>query len=149
MTIEMLRDYPQYTDRVIQWLNNEFGNENSENFYRGIVEHSLVENQMPITFIALENEELLGTVGVWRGDLLSRQDLFPWLSALVVNPKYRNKGIGQELQKYVLQYCKLKGIKEVFLYTDLINYYEKSGWVIIDSAYEYTGHKINIYRHSI
>ena len=149
MTIGMLRDYPEYIDTVIQWLNHEFGNENSRNFYKGIIEHSLTEEQVPITFVAVENEELLGTVGLWRGDLLSRQDLFPWLSALVVNPEYRNKGIGQELQKYVLNYCQSKEIREIYLYTDLIGYYEKSGWNLYDTGYEYSGNKISIYQYHI
>lgn len=45
MAIGMLRDYPEYIDTVIQWLNHEFGNENSGNFYKGIIEHSLTEEQ--------------------------------------------------------------------------------------------------------
>ena len=149
MTIGMLYDYPEYTDTVIKWLNREFGDEKRFHFYKGIIEHSLEENRIPITFVAFDSGVLLGTVGIWRGDLLSRQDLFPWLSALVVNPQYRNKGIGQMLQKFALQYCQSKGIKEIFLYTDLVGYYEKSGWVLFDSGYEYSGQKITIYRHGI
>lgn len=149
MKIEMLKDRPEFVETVIEWLNNEFGNSNSLKFYQGIIEHSMVENQLPITFIAVENDILLGTVGIWRGDLLSRQELYPWLSALVVNPNYRNKGIGQRLQKYVLEYCKMNGYKEVFLYTDLHNYYEKSGWIPFDKGYEYTGNEVCIYRQSL
>ena len=149
MKIEMLKDYPEFVEEVIEWLNNEFGNGNSLKFYQGIIEHSLVENQLPITFIAVENGVLLGTVGIWRGDLLSRQELYPWLSALVVNPNYRNKGIGQSLQKHVLEYCKMSGYKEIFLYTELDGYYEKSGWIPFDKGYEYTGSEVCIYRQSI
>lgn len=116
MIIKSLGECPQFINTVIDWLNDEFGSESSRDFYKGIIEHSLIENQIPITFIAIENDTLLGTVGIWRGDLLSRQDLFPWFSALVINKNYRNMGIGQELQKYVLEYCKLKGMKELFLY---------------------------------
>ena len=149
MKIEMLKDYPEFVEEVIEWLNNEFGNRNSYKIYQGIIEHSLVENQLPITFIAVENGILLGTVGIWRGDLLSRQELYPWLSALVVNPNYRNKGIGQSLQKHVLEYCKMSGYKEIFLYTELDGYYEKSGWIPFDKGYEYTGCEVCIYRQSI
>lgn len=127
MIIKLLRDCPQFVNTVIDWINDEFGNESSRNFYKGIIEHSLIEDQVPITFVAVENDILLGTVGIWRGDLLSRQELSPWLSALVINPRFRNVGVGQELQKYVLEYCKSKGMKELFLYTDLVGYYEKSG----------------------
>ena len=113
------------------------------------MEHSTKENDLPITFVMVENDELLGTVGIWRGDLLSRQDLYPWLSALIVNPKYRNRGIGKELQNYVLEYCRKKGYKEVFLYTDLKNYYEKNEWVQFDLGYEYSGSQVTIYKHQV
>ncbi|MCF2642150.1 GNAT family N-acetyltransferase [Roseburia hominis] len=139
----------QFKDLVIQWMNEEFGNDKSYKFYKGIVEHSTKENDLPITFVMVENDELLGTVGIWRGDLLSRQDLYPWLSALIVNPKYRNRGIGKELQNYVLEYCRKKGYKEVFLYTDLKNYYEKNEWVQFDLGYEYSGSQVTIYKHQV
>ncbi|MDD3252452.1 MAG: GNAT family N-acetyltransferase [Lachnospiraceae bacterium] len=149
MKIEQLREHPQYIEIVIDWLNEEFGNTKSRNFYQELIKHSLTDNQLPITFVALENDVLLGTVGIWRGDLLSRQELYPWLSALVVNPRYRKSGIGQELQKHALQYCQSKGIKQLYLYTELNGYYEKSGWVSFDVGYEYTGGKVAIYKHSI
>ena len=145
--IEMLKEYPEYIDTVIDWLNDEFGNDNSRNFYKGIVEHSLLDDKLPITFIAIEDGILLGTVGIWRGDLLSRQELFPWLSALVVNSNCRNNGIGQKLQEHVLNYCKSNGYKEIFLYTDLVDYYEKSGWILFDKGYEYVGSEVCIYKH--
>lgn len=147
--IKALGECLEHKDTVIEWMNNEFGNATSYNFYRDIVEHSMKENQVPITFVMVEDGELLGTVGIWRGDLLSRQDLFPWLSALIVNPKYRNRGIGIELQNYVLQYCKEKELKEIYLYTDLENYYEKNEWIKFDVGYEYSGSRITIYRHQV
>lgn len=149
MKIGMLRDYPQLIEEVIEELNTNFGDKNSKNFYRGIVEHSLKENELPITFVAVENDVLIGTVGVWRGDLLSRQELYPWLSALVVNVDYRNRGIGQELQNHVIEYCKSRGYKDLYLYTDLEGYYEKNNWKKIDSGYEYTGNKVQIYKQSL
>lgn len=51
----------------------------------------------------------VGTVGLWRIDLLSRQDLCPWLSALFVKEEYRSKNIGQELQLFLIDYCRKKG----------------------------------------
>lgn len=143
----MLKEHPKHIDTIIDWLNNEFGNDNSKNFYKGIIEHSLIDNQLPITFIAIENGVLLGTVGIWRADLLSRQEIYPWLSALIVNPNFRKKGIGEKLQKYALDYCDSMGYSEVFLYTDLAGYYEKSGWIAFDKAYEYSGNEVCIYKY--
>lgn len=97
----------------------------------------------------MENGLLLGTVGLWRADLLSRQELSPWLSGLVVHPDHRKSGVGQELQRYILEYCKARSMKELYLYTDRSGYYEKSGWVAFDTGYEYSGGRVCIYRHSL
>lgn len=147
MKIDLLANNLENKETVINWLNEEFGIENSKEFYRGIIEHSLKEGQLPITFVAIENEEVVGTVGIWRGDLLSRQDLFPWISALVVRKDYRNKSVGQKLQKFALDYCSSQNYKEVYLYTSIENYYEKMGWKFIDEGYEYSGDKIKIYEY--
>lgn len=45
---------------------------------------SVTKNNLPLTFIALADNELVGTIVLWRSDLVSRQDLYPWLSALFV-----------------------------------------------------------------
>ena len=149
MTIKQLRECPQFIERVIELINDEFGDTNSRNFYKSIIEHSLIKDQIPITFVAVEGDQLLGTVGIWRGDLLSRQDLFPWLAALVVHPGHRRSGIGQELQNYVLTYCRSRSMKDIYLYTELKGYYEKSGWVRIDSGYECAGNEVSIYKHTL
>ena len=149
MEIKSLRDCPEFTEQVISWLNTEFGSPNSKEFYRGIVEHCIKGEGLPISFAAVENETLLGTVGVWRADLMSRQELYPWLSALVVAPQYRGTGIGKSLQQYAVDFCRVRGYKELFLYTDLSGYYEKSGWNQIGIGYEYSGNAVKLYSRRI
>ena len=149
MNIKLLRDCVKYKEQVIDWLDKEFGCETSYRFYKELIEHSMEEDKLPITFVAIENETLVGTVGLWRGDLLSRQDLYPWLSALVVNRNYRNRKIGQQLQQFIEEYCRNKHYEQIYLYTDLVNYYEKTGWIAVDKGYEYMGGEVTIYKKSL
>lgn len=58
---------------------------------------------------------------------MSRQDLFPWLSALFVKESFRGKRIGQKLQNSLVEYCRKVDFTELFLYTDICDYYEKTG----------------------
>ena len=146
MDIMLLRDCSKYKEQVIDWLNQEFGCETSYRFYQELIEHSMEEDKLPITFVAIDNDVLVGTVSLWRGDLLSRQDLYPWLSALVVNPDYRNQKIGYRLQQFIEEYCRNKNYEEIYLYTDLVNYYEKSGWIAVGKGYEYMGGEVTIYK---
>lgn len=80
---------------------------------------------------------------------MSRQDLYPWLSALYVKENYRNKGIGQKLQDFVLTYCKNTGFSQLFLYTDIDDYYEKTGWKHFEDGVEYSGNYIKIYKKEL
>lgn len=147
--IEHLADHKEYLDDVIEWLWKEFGNEVNYAFWESLVKNSLQKDQLPLTFIALLDNQPVGTVGLWRSDLLSRQDLFPWLSALYVKEEYRNRTIGQELQRFLTNYCRKKGYQELFLYTDICNYYEKTGWQYLEDGFEYSGGKIRIYKKKL
>lgn len=64
MEIDLLANHLEFKEKVIQWLNDEFGGENSRAFYKGIIENSLREKSLPITFVAIENGEVIGTIGV-------------------------------------------------------------------------------------
>ena len=149
MEIKKLKDVPQYTETVIDWITAEFGDENSGKFFQSIIEHSKNEEELPLTFVAIEDGTLVGTAGIWRADLLSRQDLFPWFSALVVHPEYRNQGIGKQMQAHLIAYCKEKGMKELYLYAEFKGYYEKMGWQPFGDGYEFTGNKVHIYRQEL
>ena len=50
------------------------------------------------------------------------------MAFLYVKPEYRNNRFGARLQKTVVGYAETLGYKKVYLYTDLKNYYEKTGW---------------------
>ena len=94
MTILPLYAAPQYAPQVTDWLWQAFGGETlPRQFFASIVQHSQTAEALPLTFIAVEGEQLLGTIGLWRCDLISRQDLFPWLAALYVAPAARGQGL--------------------------------------------------------
>ncbi|WP_242972910.1 GNAT family N-acetyltransferase [Anaeromicrobium sediminis] len=89
--IENLSKHKEHIDTVSKWLWKEWGTEDNLEFFKSIMVHSLDSTNLPQTFIALDDEEPIGTIGLWRCDMVSRQDLFPWLSALYVIPTYRIK----------------------------------------------------------
>ena len=98
MRILPLSSVPHHASQITDWLWQAFGSENSRDFYASVVQSSLSGADLPQTFIALDGERLAGTVGLWRCDLISRQDLTPWLAALYVDKDYRSRGLGQQLQ---------------------------------------------------
>ncbi len=78
MTILPLYAAPQFARQVTDWLWQAFGGEAlPREFFASIVQHSQTAEALPLTFIAVEGEQLLGTIGLWRCDLISRRICFP------------------------------------------------------------------------
>lgn len=149
MEIKALSQCREYEAQVVKWLWKEFGNEGNYKRYEMIIHHSMDPDNLPQTFVAFEQGEAVATVGLWRCDLMSRQDLFPWLASLYVKPAYRGRGIGKRLQEFILEYCKKQNYPKVYLYTELINYYEKSGWEPLDYGWTEDMEKVRIYQYKL
>lgn len=149
INIGFLADYPHHQQQVIDWLWQAFGDGLSREMYASLVEHSLDKNALPLMFVALDGDRLVGTVGLWRCDLISRQDLFPWLAALYVDESYRNRRLGTALQRHVLEHCRRAGYRDLYLYTGLNGYYEKQGWNYIGEGLEAPDKRVRLYHQAL
>lgn len=149
MEIKLLSQCKEFESQVTRWLWEEWGNEKNFKRYEMIIRNSMDPDNLPQTFVAIEKGEAIATVGLWRCDLMSRQDLFPWLASLYVDPAYRSQGIGKKLQEYIVNYCKEKKFDKVYLYTDLVGYYETTGWKLIDYGWTEDMEKVNIYEYNL
>lgn len=144
--ITPLADNLSHKDLVVDWLWRAFGNGAGRGFYAAIVESSLKREGLPITFIAQDAGRPAGTVGLWRCDLLSRQDLTPWLAALYVHPDYRGRGLGRLLQDHVIGFSRRAGYPTLYLYAAFTGYYERHGWRYIAEGIEYPEMPVHIYQ---
>ncbi len=144
-----ISEHTEHIDLIANWMCTEWGNESNFEFFKSILTHSLDKSNLPQTLIALDGDTPVGVVGLWRCDMVSRQDLYPWLSGLYVIPGYRGQGVGAQLQNHLVEYAKSLGFKELYLYTDIENYYEKNGWEYIDEGITYAGEYDRIYRKTL
>ncbi len=103
----------------------------------------------PLCFIAVEGETLVGTVGLWRCDLISRQDLFPWMAALYVSPDARGRGIAGQLQQHVIDYARRLGHPQLYLYSACRDFYERFGWQYIGEGLDYPATAVSLYRYDL
>jgi len=110
-------------------------------------------DELPCSFAAIWDEFPVGMVSLRKTDLLSREDLSPWLSALYVLPEYRNRGIGSELIETVLNSSRMKGFKRIFLFLDnrdiieLEKFYSSRGWIYLDDGHDCDGNNTKIFYH--
>ena len=137
--IQPLYAAPQHASRVTEWLWRAFGGETlPQAFFASIVGHSQTPGALPMTFIAAEGETLLGTVGLWRCDLISRQDLYPWMAALYVAPEARGQGLAGKLQQHVIDYARKQG-----------DFYERFGSQYIGEGLDYPPAAVSLYRYDL
>ena len=150
MIIHPLYAAPQHASCVTEWLWRAFGADALPRaFFASIVEHSQTPGALPITFVAVEGERLLGTVGLWRCDLVSRQDLYPWMAALYVAPESRGRGLAGKLQQHVIGYARTQGYSELFLYSACRDFYERFGWQYIGEGLDYPASAVSLYRYDL
>lgn len=145
LTTELTADSPCF-DEAVKMIWSQWGDENNYNFYEDMILHACRrENILPRFYVYLKEDRIVGTCALLRYDLVSRQDLSPWLACLYVVPGERVTGVGTALQDHVVNEARRKGFERVFLCTELNGYYEKNNWHHIGYGYLNTGQAVKYY----
>ena len=77
--------------------------------------------------ILLSNDRLIGFISIFPNDCDECINLTPWYATMYVKKEYRGKGYSKILNDAILEKSRKRNYKEVFLKTNLNNYYEKFG----------------------
>ena len=89
---------------------------------------------IPLALVALkDNNTAIGMCSLQMNDGI-RQDLFPWLGDLCIDPQYQKKGAGKLLIEAAKDKTRELGFKKLHLFTpdeNLPSYYMNLGWNII------------------
>ncbi len=151
IVIVNLADEQNFLPEVSEWIWKEWAGKNGAKLddviYRS--QHSISKDDIPQMYIAKIKDEVVGVVSLWRNDLTSRQDLFPWLAGMIVKKEYRNNGIGKKLQQKCIEEAKRLGYEYLYLITELDNYYEKMGWTFMEKAPMNNGEHVKIYSYKL
>ena len=121
-----LREKPSLKDKAAQWFHNKWGV--PKDAYLECMENYLKKETEYGWYLCLDNEKIVGGVGVIKNDFHDRKDLSPNICALYVEKEYRNKSIAGNLLNMAVNDLKSKDITPVYLVTDHIGFYEKYGW---------------------
>ena len=146
--IEPVHDHPSLHDTIAGWLWNEWGTPANRELYKSLVAHSR-KDAVPAIWVAFDTTIPVGTVGLLRTDLVSRQEFTPWMAVLYVIPEYRGRGIAAQLQEHVLDEARRLGYDEIFLYTKMTGFYERTGWEYVESDVDDHGSTVRIYRKAL
>lgn len=141
MRIENLADYLDLVETIALWHFQEWGRSDPKGSIASWAEglrKRTNRDHIPATYIALDRDELLGSVTLVEHDMGSRLDLSPWLAGLYVKPTRRQQGVGSALVNHAVRSASLMGADRLYLYSESARaFYEKLGWQhITDDFYE-------------
>lgn len=147
MKFEYLINHKKHIPVVSDWFHSEWSHLNPERSKENVVNiiHSHLNKAfLPIIFISIDNNELVGTVSLRKFEMENYEHLFPWLSSLYVPNNKRRRGIGRFLVSQCLKKAKELGEKKIYLFTeDHEDWYKKIGWKSIQQVI-HRGYPANI-----
>ena len=79
-------------------------------------------------YICIDDDKIVGGLGVIENDFHNRKDLTPNICAVFTEKEYRCQGIAGNLLNMAVTDLKIKAISPVYLVTDHTGFYERYGW---------------------
>jgi predicted N-acetyltransferase YhbS len=135
MDIHSLGDHREVIPILAAWIYNEWSYlypgttlRDFEDLFRARIN----KNSLPLTLVAIEAGEPIGTASLKAFDMEKRRDLTPWLTSLHVAEPWRRRGIGSSLVKAIEQKAEELGIGKLFLFSTVAAhvdpFYSRLGW---------------------
>lgn len=121
-----LRERPELKNTAAEWFHSKWGV--PEEAYLTCMTAYLDHKTELGWYLCLENDRIIGGMGVIENDFHDRKDLAPNVCAVYTEEKYRCRGIAGRLLHMVVDDMKSKEITPVYLVTDHIGFYERYGW---------------------
>ena len=150
MKLDFLSNQPEKINEVSEMIFKEFIVKTGSTMkFEDVVKYfsNTKDNTFPITLIALEGGECLGTVSIFENDLKIRDMYKPWLASLYTKPEYRGRGVGEKLIAKTLDLAKELGFNELYLRTeDAADYYRKKGWTYLETVSDERHEKIDVFK---
>lgn len=79
----------------------------------------------------VDDDKLVGFISLFPYDG-EKKEYYPWYATMFVKKEYRGLGYSKILNDAILEEARNRGFKEIYLKTELKNYYEKFGAKYVD-----------------
>lgn len=136
MKIYNLKEKLDYLDEVVKLEYEEWANDKEKNKNERIERKkekicSMFDIKSFCKLILLDGNILIGFISIFPKDCVEEQKLTPWYATMYVKKEYRNNGYSRILNDAILKEAKSRKFKVIYLKTELVNYYEKFGAILI------------------
>lgn len=121
-----LRERPQLKERAAEWFHGKWGV--TKEAYLECMEAYLGNATEYGWYLCMDEDKIIGGLGVIENDFHDRKDLTPNVCAVYTEEEYRCQGIAGRLLDIAVEDLRAKGISPVYLITDHTGFYERYGW---------------------
>lgn len=122
-----LADRPEIKEQAAQWFHEKW--QIPLEAYLESMEESLTgKGPVPQWYVAVEDDRIIGGMGVIENDFHDRKDLTPNVCAVYTEEDRRGRGVAGALLNDVCEDMKKRGIDTLYLLTDHDSFYERYGW---------------------
>ena len=118
---------PDLLETAARWFHEKWGVP-YEAYLESMQECLARKGAVPQWYLALQQDRIMGGMGVIENDFHNRKDLTPNVCAVYTEEDWRCQGIAGSLLHYVCTDMKEKGIDTLYLVTDHTSFYERYGW---------------------
>ena len=122
----MLREKPEWMNPAAQWFHSKWGV--PEEAYLECMKAYLNRETEYGWYLCLQEDRIIGGLGVIENDFHDRKDLTPNVCAVYTEEAFRCQGIAGHLLDMAVEDLREKGISPVYLVTDHTGFYERYGW---------------------
>ncbi len=122
-----LVDRPELKECAAQWFHGKWGIP-LEAYAESMAACLAMKSAVPQWYLAMEEDQIIGGLGVIENDFHDRKDLSPNVCAVYTEEAKRGRGVAGALLDKVCTDMKERGIDTLYLVTDHTSFYERYGW---------------------
>ncbi|MCP3966936.1 MAG: GNAT family N-acetyltransferase [Lentisphaerae bacterium] len=146
MKIISLRHNPKKIEHFIEYFVRHW---HADKIYRNCMTALLdSDSVLPQWYLLIDDDKIIGGVGLITNDFISRMDLWPWLCALFIEESCRGKNLGKLLIEHAKKESYRLGFENLYLCTDHTGYYEKFNFEYIGDGFHPWNESSRIYKCS-
>lgn len=127
MEILKIREHKEWILRASAWFHEKWSVP-FEAYKESMLACAGSAAAIPQWYLAVENQEIIGGLGVIENDFHDRKDLAPNVCAVYVEKGWRCRGIAGALLNYVCADMAQFGVPTLYLITEHTSFYERYGW---------------------
>jgi GNAT superfamily N-acetyltransferase len=136
LVFSYLADHQELVPTLREWFEEEwayyYGTDGPGNAEADLLS-CCNKKRLPLALVAFKDGELCATGALKHESITTHKHLSPWVSALLVAPKFRGKGVGTQMVSKLERVGKDLGFHKLYAGTEsAFGLFERNDWTFIE-----------------